>query len=322
MKKKTIYIPLDIEYEGKLYLENKGYDLIVGENIDRDYVLQTIETCDAVLTRSNISIDKEVIQAGKHLKIISKYGVGINNIDVDFATEQGVYVTITPEANANAVAEHVMALLLTLCKKIMTMDKALRSGNFNIRNAVYSVDLEAKTLGILGLGRIGQLVAWKAYHGFGMNVIGYDPNLKENIPWIETKHDMDAILGEADVISLHLPLMPATHHIISTEEFKKMKHSAYLINTSRGGTVDEAALVKALRNHEIAGAGIDVFETEPPDVTSELFTLDNMIVTPHSAALTKEGSVKMAVHAAMQIDQVLKGNKPSWPINKCKTIKR
>ncbi|MFD2133458.1 hydroxyacid dehydrogenase [Pseudogracilibacillus auburnensis] len=314
MKNKTVYIPLDIEYEGKNYLKSRGYKIIIGEDVEKKSVLEAIKSCDAILTRSNVMIDKEVIQAGEKLKIISKYGVGINNIDVDFASKQGIYVTITPEANANVVAEHVMALMLILCKKIMIMDHALRSGNFDIRNNLYSEDLEMKTLGILGLGRIGKLVAAKAYYGFGMNVIGFDPYQEKEASFIDIKQSLHDVLVEADIISLHLPLLPSTHHIIGVEEFAKMKESAYLINTSRGGTVDEKALVVALKKKTIAGAGIDVFEKEPPDVQDELFTLDNVIVTPHSAALSKDGSVKMAIHAALQIDQVLSGKEPSWPV--------
>lgn len=313
--KKTVYIPLDIEKEGKDYLTQKGYKIKIASNIKKETLIQEVKECEAILTRSNALIDADVIHAAKKLKIISKYGVGLNNIDVDTATTRGVYVTNTPEANANVVAEHTMALMLNLSKKIMIMDQELRKGNFDIRSVVYSEDLEGKTLGIVGLGRIGRLVAQKASNGFNMNVLGYDPYEERFPPKIKRIHSLEEILQASDIVTLHLPLLKSTKHIISTKEFQLMKNDAYFINTSRGGTVDEQALVEALNNNEIAGAGIDVFESEPPDTNSELFTLKNIIVTPHSAALSKQGAVKMAVHAAMQIDQVLQGQKPTWPVN-------
>jgi len=312
---KTVYIPLDIEKEGKNYLIERGYHLKIAKNVEKQTLINDIKNCDAILTRSNAMIDADVIKAAKNVKVISKYGVGLNNIDVKTATEHGIYVTITPEANANVVAEHVMALMLNLSKKIMIMDKELRGGNFDIRNVVYSEDLEGKTLGIIGLGRIGKLVAKKAYKGFKMKVLGYDPYVEHFPSMIKRKDQLEEVLQKSDFISLHLPLLESTKHIISSNEFKLMKDSAFFINTSRGGTVDEKALVEALKTNEIAGAGLDVFEMEPPNTKAELFSLDNIIVTPHSAALSKEGSIKMSVHAAMQVDQVLKGEKPSWPVN-------
>jgi D-3-phosphoglycerate dehydrogenase len=313
-----VFIPLDIEDEGKRYLLERGYQIKIATNVEKSTLIKEVADCDAILTRSNAIIDADVIAAGKKVKVISKYGVGLNNIDVDFATKLGIQVTNTPEANANVVAEHVMALMLALSKRVMIMDRELRRGNFDIRSEVYSEDLEGKTLAVLGLGRIGKLVAKKAAHGFEMKVIGYDPYPGEIPPYVQMYGELENVLKEADFISLHMPLLPATKHMISTEQFKLMKHSAFFINASRGGTVDERALVDALRNKTIAGGGIDVFEQEPPDTNDELFTLGNVIVTPHSAALSKEGSVKMAVHAAMQVDEVLRGKEPLWLVNNMK----
>lgn len=311
-----MFIPLDIEEEGKKYLIDKGYHIKIATNVMKETLMKEVRDCDAILTRSNATIDADVIKAGNNVSIISKYGVGLNNIDVEVATEQGIYVANTPEANADVVAEHVMALILTLSKQIMTMDKALKKGDFDIRSKVYSDDLNGKILGILGLGRIGRLVAEKAYQGFNMRIVGYDPFANEQPSYIEQIDTLEEVLQVADYISLHFPLLESTKHLIGPEQFKQMKQTAYLINASRGGTVEENALVYALKNNEIAGAGIDVFEIEPPDTTHELFSMDNIIVTPHSAALSKEGAVRMSVHAAMQVDQVLQGKLPSWPVNK------
>lgn len=311
-----VYIPQDIEEEGKNYLLERGYKLRLGSNLSQEVLVKEVKDCDAILTRSIALISKGVIEAGKNLKVIAKYGVGLDNIDVEAAAEKGVYVTNTPEANANTVAEHVMAFMLSLAKQLPAADKELRSGNYGARHQLPSIDLAGKTLGIIGLGRIGTLLAQKAAKGFGMKVIGYDSYLAASPhPDLEVKTDLEELFKSADVISLHLPLTATTKGAIGSREFSWMKPTAYFVNASRGGIVKEEDLIAALKAGEIAGAGIDVFEVEPPDANNPLFELDNVIVSPHSAALTKEASVRMAVHAAMQVHQVLRGEKPDWAVN-------
>ncbi|MFD1706163.1 hydroxyacid dehydrogenase [Siminovitchia sediminis] len=310
-----VYIPQDIEKEGKEFLKEKGYDYIIGSDLSQETLIREVKDCDAILTRSNAMITEHVINAGKKLKVIAKYGVGLDNIDIEAATKRGIYVTNTPEANANVVAEHVMALMLALSKNLLPMDKELRKGNFAYRTERFSVDLEHKTLGIVGLGRIGRLVAKKARYGFDMKVIGYDPYMTATIPEIEKTEDLNGLLQNSDFISLHLPLTKDTKGVIGSEQFKWMKPSAYLINAARGGVVNENDLAKALREGVIAGAGIDVFEQEPPNPDNPLFSLDNAILTPHSAALSTEGAARMSLHAAMQVDEALKGEIPRWAVN-------
>ncbi|KAB7707065.1 3-phosphoglycerate dehydrogenase [Bacillus aerolatus] len=311
-----VYIPQDIEEEGKNYLLGKGYKIKLGSDLAQETLMKEVKDCDAVLTRSTAVINKEVIQAGENLKVIAKYGVGLDNIDIEAATERGIYVTNTPEANANVVAEHVMAFILSLSKNLSQADRELRSGNFAIRNQLFGMDLEGKTLGIIGLGRIGNILAKKASKGFDMKVIGYDPYVAASSnPELEIVTDLEWLFRNSDVISLHLPLTEATKGTIGSREFSWMKSSAYFVNASRGGVVKENDLVEVLQAGKIAGAGIDVFEVEPPDKRNPLFKLDNVIVSPHNAALTKEGSIRMAVHAAMQVDQVFTGVKPSWNVN-------
>ncbi len=313
--KKKVYIPLDIEEEGKSFLIDKGYDIVIGKNSEKETMMDEVADCEAILTRSNAIIDTDIIDEAKNLKIISKYGVGINNIDVEYATRLGVYVTNTPTANANAVAEFVLSVMSALAKKLFLLDKQTRKGNFDVRTIASSMDLEGKTLGVIGLGRIGKNVAKKAHYGFDMNIVGYDPLAAKPPSFIHQANSLRELLMESDFVTLHLPLLDSTRHIIGKEELKQMKNSAYLINASRGGIADENALVDALKQEEIAGAAVDVFEIEPPEVTNKLFSLNNVIVTPHSAALSKEGTVKMSLHAAIQVDQVLSGKEPSWPVN-------
>lgn len=309
-----VYIPQDIEQEGKNYLLERGYKLRIGTDLSQATLRKEVRDCDALLTRSIAGINEPVIEAGEKLKVIAKYGVGLDNINVKAATERGIYVTNTPQANANTVAEHVMAFILSLSKQLMVADRELRDGNYGIRHQLFSMDLEGKTLGVIGLGRIGTLLAQKAAKGFGMKVIGYDPYLTTSTD-LEIVTDLEWLFRNADVVSLHLPLTETTKGTIGSREFSWMKTSAYFVNASRGGIVKEADLIEALRTGEIAGAGIDVFDEEPPRSDNPLFQLKNVIVSPHSAALTKEASVRMAVHAAMQVDQVLKGEKPSWAVN-------
>ncbi|WP_065412115.1 hydroxyacid dehydrogenase [Pseudobacillus wudalianchiensis] len=311
-----VYIPQDIEQEGKDYLLERGYNLKIGSDLSQEILMKEVKDCDAILTRSIAVINEAVIQAGRNIKVIAKYGVGLDNINVKAATESGIYVTNTPQANANAVAEHVMAFILALSKQLIAADKELRGGNYGARHQLPSMDLEGKTLGVIGLGRIGTLLAQKAARGFGMNVIGYDPYLTTSpSDALEIVTDIEWLFRNADVVSLHLPLTEATKGTIGSREFSWMKKSAYFVNASRGGIVKEADLIEALKAGEIAGAGIDVFEAEPPQRDNPLFQLDNVIVSPHSAALTKEASVRMAVHAAMQVDQALRGEHPEWAVN-------
>lgn len=316
-----VYIPQDIEDEGKRYLSEKGYDYKIGTDISEDSLMKEVVDCDAILTRSNAMINKNVINAARKLKVIAKYGVGLDNIDIEEATKRGIYVTNTPEANANVVAEHVMAFILALSKNILPMDKELRKGNFAYRSKRFSVDLEHKTLGIIGLGRIGRLVAKKAYYGFDMKVIGFDPYIRSSVSDIEKVDNIDRIFTDSDFISLHLPLTEETKGVIGKREFSMMKPSAYFVNAARGGVVNEGDLIEALKQEKIAGAGIDVFEQEPPKRNNPLFSLENVIITPHSAALSIEGAQRMSLHAAMQVDQVLSGEKPKWAVNEREFIK-
>lgn len=310
-----VYIPQDIEEEGKTYLSGHGVEYRIGSSLSEETLMREVADCDAILTRSNAMINHNVIAAGKKLKVIAKYGVGLDNIDIDAATERGIYVTSTPEANANVVAEHVMAFMLALAKNLLPMDQELREGNFAFRTSMFSADLEGKSLGIIGLGRIGNLVAKKAHHGFNMNVLGYDPFVSTYIEEITPQEDLEELFRSSDFISLHLPLNKQTSRMIDKRYFSIMKPTAYFINASRGGVVNEADLAQALRTKKIAGAAVDVFENEPPEKDDPLFKLDNIIVTPHSAALSKDGAMKMSLHAAMQVHQVLSGERPKWAVN-------
>ena len=311
-----VLIPQDITEAGKQYLKDKGYEIIVGTGASVEIISKEVVDCDAILARTTL-YPKSIMEAGKKLKVISRYGAGVDNIDVEAATEFGIQVTNAPIANCNSVAEHTMALILASASNIVYMDKQTRIGDWEKRNEIKSTEIKSKVLGLIGLGRIGKLVAEKAYYGFGMEVIAYDPYISKNldIEYIGLVNEMEDVFKKADFISLHIPSTPETNGSINRDVLKLMKRSAYLINCARGEVVNEQDLYEVLVNNEIKGAALDVFAKEPAVTNNPLFKLDNIIVSPHNGALSYEAMDTMGIHAAMGIDEVLNSKKPTWPVN-------
>jgi D-3-phosphoglycerate dehydrogenase len=310
-----ILLPQDIAEKGKAFLREQGYRLRLSVKTDEATLCRDVVGCQAILLR-NAVINRRVLEAADELKVIGRHGVGVDNVDVEAATELGVQVTYAPEANSNTVADHVIGCIVALAHNILRHDRELRGGNFEIRNHLPGADVAGKTLGIVGLGRIGSLVARKAALGLDMKVIALTSKKEGFDKWIERVDGREEFFRRSDFISLHQPWTPQTYHSISKREFGWMKPSAYLVNTARGEVVDEQALLSALQTKRIAGAALDVFEPEPPSKDNSLFQLDNVIVTPHSAALTTEAMERMALHAAQGIHDVLSGRVPEWPVNK------
>jgi D-3-phosphoglycerate dehydrogenase len=308
-----VLITEDIDGEGKEYLEKNGYKIKMASGVSEDILAKEVEDCDAILVRM-ACITKRIMRAGTKLKVISKFGVGMDNIDVREALELGIQLTNSPESNKNTVAEYTMGLVMALAKKIFVYDRELRKGNFDIRND-FGVDIQGKVLGIVGMGAIGQLVASKAINGFQMKVIGLKRHTSSGtIENIELTDDFDYLLENSDFVSLHVPLTAETKKLIGRRELSLMKSSAFLINTARGEVVDSEALADVLAKRRIAGAAVDVFEGEVPSKDNSLFKLDNVIVTPHTAAHTAEALKRMSLHPAIGIHEVLSGKKPSWPV--------
>ena len=279
---KKVLIPSDISQPGKDYLAEKGYTIKMGRGTDEQTILEDVADCDALLAR-NEHITRAIMEAAPRLKVISKHGVGLDKIDLDAARELNIWVTNGPLSNTVAVAEHTMMLILACAKKLVFFDRAARRGDYDIRNRVKGMDLEGKTLGLLGLGKIGHMVAKKAINGFGMEVIGYDPFLPADRwdPEVGRRETMEEIFAGSDIVSIHVVLTPETTHVFNREVFKKMKNSAMIINTSRGPVIDNDDLVWALQNGEILYAGLDTVEREPLPENDPLKTLDNVIVNPH-----------------------------------------
>lgn len=314
MQKKVMVVQ-PIASEGIEMLEKEGFLVDILEDNSVETMKERVVDADAILLRTK-ELPREVLEQGKKLKVISRHGVGVDNIDVKAATKKGIQVTNGPAANSESVAEHTITLLLALAKNIRIADIAIRRGEFNRRDELGGVEVLNKTLGILGLGNIGRRVAQKAHLGLGMKIIGYDPYLqqKDLKSYVEFTDEWDRIFKEADFISLNLPLTEETQGVVRMREFKLMKRSAYLINCARGSVVNEKDLITALKKKIIAGAGLDVFSQEPP--SDDFFQLENTILTPHMAAHTEKALINMASHAAQGIIEVLRGKKPTWPVNK------
>lgn len=273
-------------------LKGMGHDVVVKTGLPPEELEKVIVDFDCIIVRSATKVKKNIIDAGKNLKLIIRGGVGVDNIDVEYAKTKNIEVKNTPAASSESVAELAIGHMLSLARSLTVADKSMKEGKWE-KKKFEGYELYKKTLGIIGLGRIGRETARIGFYGFEMNVLGYDPYVKEvSKPPIKIV-DLDTLLKESDYISLHLPLTDETKNMISLEQFKKMKKSAYLISCARGGIVDEKALITALKEGLIRGAALDVFETEPP-VVNELFTFENFVATPHIGAQTFEAQERIA----------------------------
>lgn len=285
--------------------------------IPRKELLRGVKWCDALLCLLTDKIDKEVIEANPRLKVISNYAVGFDNIDVKYATQKGIPVTNTPGTLEDAVAEHTFALLLAVTKRIAEADSFTRAGKYRgwEPQLFIGTQIKGKILGIVGLGKIGSMVAEKAA---AMHVKVLYADIRRNIAFEKQFNahyvSLQNLLKQADFVSLHVPLLPSTRHLIGKKELSLMKKTAYLINTARGAVVDEKELVRALKNKQIAGAAVDVYEAEPK-LTSGLTQLSNIVLTPHIASATIEARQAMSVIAAQNILAVLAGKKAITPVN-------
>lgn len=301
-------------------LESIGKDLInqVGEAVDRKGIdaaqlLAEVGEYDGMIVRGRTKVTREVFEAAKNLKVVGRAGVGVDNIDLEAAKEHGVTVVNSPVATSEAVAEHAMALLFALSRDLPRADAAMKAGDW-AKKSLMGVELKGKTLGIIGFGRIGRLVA-KYASAIGMNIIVYeliwDPEFvrQQNA----TQKSLDEVLEQADFISLHLPLTPQSKHLLSEDTFAKMKDGVYIIDASRGGVIDQEALLHALESGKVAGAALDVYEKEPP-VEWDLVRHEKVIATPHIGGQTIEAQIRAASDIASEVVNVLEGKGLRWKI--------
>ncbi len=312
---KKIWIPQKVAETGTDFLRERGYEIIEDNNLSKEAMKKHIKECDAILLRT-AKITKELIEESENLKIIARHGVGYDNIDLATAKGKGIWVTNTPTALSDSVAEYTITGILMCCKNIWTCNNAMRKGDFFFKNDNKGIDLMGKTLSIIGLGRIGRAVAKKAHFGFGMNVIAYLHNSKqENVPDYITLVEWESAFKLADFVTLHIPYTKETSGIIGRKEFQWMKPTAYLINTARGEVVKEEELLEALLEKKIKGAFLDVLGEEPAKNNNPFWDRENVYLTPHMASNTKECMERMALYAAMEIDRVLSGQNPRWSVH-------
>ena len=288
-------------------LKNAGFDVVFEEYPDEERLVEIVGDVDAIIVRSKPKVTRKVIEAAPKLKVIGRAGVGLDNIDLEAAKERGIKVVNSPGASSRSVAELAIALMFNVARKIAFADRKMREGTWAKKQAM-GIELEGKTLGVVGFGRIGYEVA-RIAHALGMKVLLYDPypNEERAKEVGGTFTSLEDLLRESDVVTLHVPLIDATYHLINEERLKLMKPTAILINAARGAVVDTEALVKALQEGWIAGAGLDVFEEEPLPADHPLTKLDNVVLTPHIGASTVEAQMRAGVQVAEQIVEALKG---------------
>ncbi|MGC9383242.1 MAG: hydroxyacid dehydrogenase [Kosmotogaceae bacterium] len=285
-------------------LEDSGVFEISKGHYDKEELKENLDGIEFLVVRSATKVTADVLSAGKDLKVIGRAGVGLDNVDVETAKQLGIQVYNTPGANAISVAELTMGLLISLVRHIPRGTSGLKE-NLWEKKKLKGNEIYGKTLGLIGFGAIGKEVAKRAV-AFGMKVLAYDPYIKKTELDVRLYNDMESMLPEVDVLSLHVPLNNETKHIISKKELDLLKDGALVINAARGGVLDEQALYDAIISEKIKSAALDVFEVEPPndELRRKLLGLDNVIATPHIGASTVEGQVRVGVEMAKKLIEV------------------
>lgn len=314
MNKRYVLLPQPIEAEAVRVLEQGNAHLLRASEPKPDIVGPLMKEAQAIVLRTGIKMTRELLACPNELMMISRTGAGVDNVDLPAATEKGIIVTSSIGVNTTSVAEHALALILALFKQLFLMDSEVRKGNFAIRYKNCPTDLRDKTLGIVGFGRIGSSIAQACHTVFAMKVLAYDLLLSDEQKetyreWV-TFTDLPDLCRRSDCISIHTPLNKDTAKMFDCRFFSAMKKTAFIINTSRGGVIHEQDLIEALREGVIAGAGLDVFENEPLLPGNGLLALKNVILTPHTAALTEECVTRMAVAGAQRVVELFDGFVP------------
>jgi D-3-phosphoglycerate dehydrogenase len=299
--------------EEKEELGRIGAELVLAQIREEDELIRICKDADGLINQYAL-LTRRVLEKLPKCKVIARYGVGVDSIDLRAATDLGIIVANVPDYCIEEVASHAVALILTLVRKTAFFDRKIKSNQWDFRKGIPIGRIRGKTLGLIGSGKIG-LEAAKRVSPFGVKAIAYDPYLKENPEGVELK-DFDAVLGESDFISIHCPLNEATRHLIGEKEFKKMKKKPLLINTSRGPIIDEEALIRALKEGLVAGAGLDVLEKEPPDSANPMLAMDNVILSPHVGFYSEESISELKRRTAKNVLDVLTGTWPGSVVNR------
>ena len=307
--KKKVLVCDPIHKEGIEKLKQTGLEVDVNFTISPEQLRRVIANYDALIVRSRTKVTKEIIEAGKRLKVIGRAGVGLDNIDVETSEKRGITVFNTPEAPADAVAELTIGMMISLARSIPLADQTMKEGKW-IKKDLVGWQLKYKTLGTVGLGNIGERVA-RIAKTLGMKILitKRTPPSADLLRELEAEYiplrDFSSFLQRSDIVTLHVPLIPQTHHMIGAKEFQLMKDGAFLINTSRGAVVEEEALLEALQKGKLGGAALDVYKNEPPEDLA-LIRLPNVVCTPHIGAQTREAQRAAAILIAEKITDSLR----------------
>ena len=297
-------------------LDKIGVELTFKQCQTEEEVIAECKDADALISQY-APISRKVIESLENCKVIARYGVGFNTIDIEAATEKGIIVGNVTDYCLDEVSDHAMSMLLSCARKITKLNNAVKKGNWDFNISVPVFRLRGRTLGLIGFGNIPQMVAKKA-QAFGLNIIAYDPFVSETIAnEMNVKLvTLDELCEQSDFVSVHVPLNKHTEGMISTAQFNKMKKEAFIINTSRGPIIDEKALINALQDQKIAGAGLDVLEVEPVDANNPLVHMDNVLLTPHAAFYSVEAEIELKRKTAENVADVLSGFYPTYLVNK------
>lgn len=319
--KLKLLVPFKFD-SSEVFGDVRGLDVVeVDCKGSEEALFRAMRGVDILLGDVGISATKSVIDAGDKLKAIVCISQGVDFVDLNAATEKGVFVTNSPEFAVVAVAEHALALMLAIARKVVAGHVAAVSENWSIaHNSLEGVELQGKTLGIIGIGKIGRCLASKA-KGLGMDVIAYHPhpNTKENVArelGIYITDALEILLKDSDIVAIHVPLTDSTKRMIGESQLKMMKKSAFIVNCSRGSVLEENALIKALREGWIAGAALDVLENEPPNKDNPLLSLKNTLITPHIAWNTKEAKKRAREEIKREVTRIVNGKVPKNLVNK------
>lgn len=314
-----ILLPQEIMQEGREYLESRGYELITGSGLEEEDIIRDIKGCDGIIVRLS-KMSRRVFEAADKLKVVVRHGAGYDTVDLEAAREHNVMVCYAPVANSMSVAEAAMMYMLNCSRNFKKTQKHFIDDFYYAKLKLPRVEMDGKTLGLIGVGNIGSRVAKKALHGFNMKVIAYDPyKTQTEVPeGVELTDDFDQIFKESDFVSLHCPANEETYGYVGKRELELMKPTAYFINTARGKLVKEDELYEAMKNERIAGAALDVMIEEPANPENPLLYLDNVTIGPHLGAATIEATDRASLHCAIGVDEVLSGKKVTWPIPEMK----
>lgn len=314
MTKPVVLLFESIHAKALAVLEQRA-EVRMAESLDPAWLTGHVADVSGIILRANGKVTRELMQAAPRLKVVGRHGVGVEAIDQTAAADMGITVVNTPFANDESVAEHCLGMIILLAKRLRQADQAIRAGDWEARYRLIGSEVQGKTLGLIGFGKIGQRVADMCHKALEMPILYSDV---VRYPEAEARLQarpvtLDELLSQADFVSVHTPLLPTTRGLVNEAALKKMKKGAYLINTARGPVVEQSALIRALQSGWIAGAGLDVYDPEPLPADSPLLRMDNVYLSPHMAAHTDEALLRMAM-VVTDVLAVIDGQKPRFPV--------